>query len=217
VINQVNQSGRKLLCNWAERSRVGSRDDAREIGTEERSRLLMIDARKERHGSVEVADPDLGGARIEVEGAFLLDLGWGVRRGKDFDADLRRASEYERSRDQLGTATAEPGEVHRLNPVGCRNGAFGEWSSLRKELQQKSKHLALAVGVHEARRGCHKDMSMPISLDPVGKLREILVGQDLGPSSQVEPGLRSEIRKLNGDRHATKIHQKRKKRDKDRE
>ena len=40
--------------------------------------MLMIDARKERHGSVEVADPDLGGAGIEVEGAFLLDLGWGV-------------------------------------------------------------------------------------------------------------------------------------------
>jgi hypothetical protein len=177
----------------------------------------MIDARKERHGSVEVADPDLGGAGIEVEGAFLLDLGWGVRWGKDFDADLGRAIEYERSLEQLGTAMAEPGEVHRLNPIGCRSGAFGEWSTHGKELQQKSKHLALAVGVQEARRGRHKDVSMPISLDPVGELREILVGQDLGPSSQVEPRLRSEIRKFNGDRHATKIHQKRKKRDADRE
>jgi len=89
----------------------------------------MINARKEGHGSVEVADPDLGGAGIEVEGAFLLDLGWGVRWGKDFDADLGRASEYERSLEQLGTATAEPGEVYRLNPIGCRNGAFGEWST----------------------------------------------------------------------------------------
>jgi len=177
----------------------------------------MINARKEGHGSVEVADPDLGGAGIEVEGAFLLDLGWGVRWGKDFDADLGRASEYERSLEQLETATAEPGEVHRLNPIGCRNGAFGEWSTHGKELQQTSKHLALAVGVQEARRGRHKDVSMPISLDPVGELREILVGQDLGPSSQVEPRLRSEIRKFNGDRHATKIHQKRKKRDADRE
>jgi hypothetical protein len=161
----------------------------------------MINARKERHGSVEVADPDLGGAGIEVEGAFLLDLGWGVRWGKDFDADLGRASEYEGSLEQFRTATAEPGEVHRLNPVGCRNGAFGERSTLREELQQKSKHLALAVGVHEARRGRHKDMSMPIGLDPVGELREVLVGQDLGPSSQVEPGLRNEIRKLDSDRH----------------
>ena len=113
----------------------------------------MINARKEGYGSVEVADPDLGGAGIEVEGAFLLDLGWGVRWGKDFDADLGRAIEYERSLEQLGTATAEPGEVYRLNPIGCRNGAFGEWSTHGKELQQKSKHLALAVGVQEARRG----------------------------------------------------------------
>jgi hypothetical protein len=95
---------------------------------------LNINARKERHGSVEVADADLGGAGFEVEGAFLLDFGWGVRSGKDFDADLGRASEYEESLEQLGTAMAEPGEVHRLNPVGnmlglvsngfaCRNSA----------------------------------------------------------------------------------------------
>ena len=51
-------------------------------------------------------------------------------------------------------------------------------------------------------------MSMPIGLDPVWELRELLVGQDLGPSSQVEAGLRSEIRKLDSDRHKAKIRQK---------
>jgi hypothetical protein len=104
----------------------------------------MINARKERHRAVEIADPDLGGAGVEVEG---------------------------------------------LQQVG---------------------DLALAVGVGESWRWTHDDMSMPVGLDPVGELSELRVGQDLGPTSQVEPGLRSEIWKLNGDRHARKIHQKRK-------
>ena len=51
---------------------------------------------------------------------------------------------------------------------------------------------------------------MLVGLDAIGELRELGIGQDLGPTSQVEPGLRSEIQKLNADRHARKIHQKRK-------
>jgi hypothetical protein len=66
--------------------------------------------------------------------------------------------------------------------------------------------LALAVRVYEARRRRHKDMSMPIGFDTVRKLREVLVAEDLAPSSQAEPGLRLEIREL--DRHARKIRQK---------
>ena len=181
-----------------------SRDSLWKLRAEDRDGLLMIRTKEKSDRSVEVADPDLGGAGVEVEGAFLLDLGWGIRWGKDFDADLGRASEYEGSLEQLGTAMAEPGEVHCLNPVGCRNGAFGERSTPGEELQQKSKHLALAVGVHEARRGRHKDMSMPIGLDPIWELRELLVGQELGPAGEVEPGLRLNIGQLDGDRHEVK-------------
>jgi hypothetical protein len=79
-----------------------------------------------------------------------------------------------------------------------------------EELQQKSKQLALAIRAYEARRRRHKDMSMPIGFDTVGKLREVLVGEDLAPSSQVESGLRLKIRELNRNRYARKIRQQRK-------
>src|SRR6516225_11539722 len=36
-----------------------------------RARSLMVNGRKERYGALEVADPDLGGSGIEIEGAFL--------------------------------------------------------------------------------------------------------------------------------------------------
>jgi hypothetical protein len=180
------------------------------IGTEGRTRLLMMTTTKERHGAIEVADPDLGGAGVEVEGAFFVHLGLRVRWGKDLDADLGRASEYEGSLDQLWPATVEPGEVDRLNPIGSGYWAFGERSTPREELQQKRKYLALAVGVSESWRWTHDDMSMPVGLDPVGELSELRLGHDLRPTSQIEPGLRSEIRKLNSDRHARKIHNARK-------
>jgi len=177
----------------------------------------MINARKERHGSVEVADPELGGAGIEIEGAFFADLGWGIGWGKDLDADLGRTSEYEGSLQQLEPAAVEPHEVNGFDTVSGGKRAFGESTTVGEEGLQQVGDLALAVGVGESWRLTHDDMSMPIGLDPVGELGEVLVGQDLGPARQVESGLRSEIRKLNGDRHATKIHQKREKRDEDRE
>jgi len=170
----------------------------------------MINARKERHRAVEVADPDIGGAGVEVEGAFFVDLGWGVRRGKDLDADLGRASECEGSLEQLWPATVEPHEVNGFDTVSGGKRAFGESTTVGEEGLQQVGDLALAVGVGESWRWTHDDMSMPVGLDPVGELSELRVGQDLGPTSQVEPGLRSEIWKLNGDRHARKIHQKRK-------
>ena len=114
-----------------------SRNAAGKIGTEERGRLLMINARKERHRAVEVADPDIGGAGVEVEGAFFVDLGWGVRWGKDLDADLGRASECEGSLEQLWPATVEPHEVNGFDTVSGGKRAFGESTTVGKEgLQQ---------------------------------------------------------------------------------
>ena len=49
----------------------------------------MINARKERHGTVEVTDPNLGGAGVKIESAFFVDLSLGVRSGKDLYANRR--------------------------------------------------------------------------------------------------------------------------------
>src|SRR5262245_6438221 len=49
----------------------------------------MINARKERHGAFEVTDPNFGGAGVEIEGAFFVYLGWGIRSGKDLYANRR--------------------------------------------------------------------------------------------------------------------------------
>ena len=51
-------------------------------------------------------------------------------------------------------------------------------------------------------------MPMAISLDAIGDLGEVRVTKNLGPTGQIESGLRSEIWKLDGDRHEGTIRQK---------
>ena len=187
-----------------------SRKAVGKIGTPERARLLMINAGKERHGAVEVADPDFGGAGVEVEGAFFVDLGWGVRWGKDLDADLGRAFEQHEPSEVLCPARSEPGDIDGFDAGSGGNGAFRKNISVREELLQEGTDPDLAVPMKRSWRRSHKEVTVLVGLDAIGELRELGIGQDLGPTTQVERGLRSEIRKLNADRHARKIHQKRK-------
>ena len=51
-------------------------------------------------------------------------------------------------------------------------------------------------------------MPVAISLDAIGELGEVRVTKNLGPTGQIESGLRSEIWKLDGDRHEEMIRQK---------
>jgi hypothetical protein len=166
----------------------------------------MINARKERHRAVEVADPDLGGAGVEVEGAFFVDLGWGVRWGKDLDADFGRASECEGSLEQLWPATVEPHEVNGFDTVSGGKRAFGESTTVGEEGLQQVGDLALAVGVGESWRWTHDDVSVPIGLDPLGECGQSRIGQDFGPPGNVKRGLRLEIWKFDGDGHSGNLH-----------
>jgi hypothetical protein len=178
-----------------------SRNAAGKIGTEERGRLLMINARKERHRAVEVADPDLGGAGVEVEGAFFVDLGWGVRWGKDLDADLGRESECEGSLEQLWPATVEPHEVNGFDTVSGGKRTFGKSTTIGEEGVQQVGDPALAVGVGESWRWTHDDVSVSIGFDSIGEFGQVRIGQDFGPPGNVKRGLSLEIWELDGDGH----------------
>ena len=161
----------------------------------------MIRTKKKSHRTVEVADPDFGGAGIEIEGAFFGDLRCGIRWGKDFDADLWRASEYQGSLEELGPATVEPHKVNRFDTVSGGKRAFRESTTVGEEGLQQVSDLALAVGVGESWRWTHDDVSVSIGLDPIGEFGQARIGQDFGPAGKVKRGLSLEIWKLDGDGH----------------
>jgi hypothetical protein len=166
----------------------------------------MIRTKKKRHGTVEVADPDFGGAGVEVESAFFVDLGCGVRWGKDFDTDFRGTSEKNRILVYLGALVSEPRNVGCLDPIGGRNGAFGESTTVGEEGLQQVGDLALAVGVGESWRWTHDDVSVSIGFDPIGEFGQSRIGQDFGPPGKVKRGLSLEIWKLDGDGHSGNLH-----------
>ena len=161
----------------------------------------MIRTNKKSDRSVEVADPDFGGAGVEVESAFFVDLGWGVRWGKDFDTDFGCTSEKNRILVYLGALVSEPRNVGCLDSIGGRNGAFGERRAVGEQALKKTRDSGLAARVTRSGRWTHDDMSVPIRLDPVGELGELRISHELAPTGEVEGGLRLEIGELNGDGH----------------
>jgi hypothetical protein len=168
----------------------------------------MIGTDKKRHRTVKITDPDLGCAGIEVEGAFFVDFALGVGRGKHFDTDFRCGRENKWALSELGAVATQPGDIYGFDSVCGRYGALRPGPTAGKELNQQSHDVALAIGVDKTWRRSHEDVSVPIGLDPVRKLRQPRVRHDFRPTIQIEPGLRLEIRELDRDRHAANIRQK---------
>ena len=138
----------------------------------------MIRTKKKRHGTVEVADPDLGGVGVEVERAFLANL------------------------EELGPATVEPHEVNGFDTVRGGKRAFHESTTVGEEGLQQVGYLPLAIGVGESWRWTHDDVSVSIGFDPIGEFGQARIGQDFGPPGNVKRGLSLEIWKLDGDGHS---------------
>jgi len=171
----------------------------------------MIGTKKKRNRTVEVADPDLGSAGVEVEGTFFIDLGLGVRWRKDFNTDFGGASENDWLQVEFRPAGVKPSDVEGLHAVSGRNSAFRQGLAVGQELVQKPYNSVLPARMAKTWRRSHQDMSVSIGLDPVRQIRQPGICTDFSPASQVEGSLRLEIRELDGDRHAGKIRQKWKK------
>ena len=161
----------------------------------------MINARKERHGAIQVADPNLDDAGVEVEGPFFVDLGSCVRRRKDLDANIGCADKDDWVLASFRPIRSEPGDIDGSDAACGGDRALRNGFPPGEQLKEQSSYLHLAAAMPRSRWGTHEDAAVLIGLDAIREFRELPVGQDRGPTSQVEPGLRSEVRKLYGNRH----------------
>ena len=169
----------------------------------------MVNARKKRHGTIQVTDPNLGGARVEIECAFFVDFASGIGGGKDFDTDLRGANEDGRFWLILDfkPVRAQPSHIDSLDAVSSRERALCNDETLRKQLGQKIAQGKLSAPVAESWQGSHEDMPVSIGLDSIRQLRQPGIRAEFSPTNQIKTGLRLEIRELDRDRHAGKIRQ----------
>ena len=85
---------------------------------------MLVRTDKKVDGSVEVTDPDLGGAGVEVERALFVDFRWKIGGGNDLDADIWSALEDGELGDVLCPARSEPGDIDGFDAAGGGNGAL---------------------------------------------------------------------------------------------
>ena len=168
----------------------------------------MIGSNEKRHRAVEVADPDLSRAGVEIERPFFGKFRSPIRRGKHLDTDFGCAGEDKGSVPELGSTLGEQGNVDGLDTVSCRERALGQCVTIPKELVKKPDNASLAIGVQKTWWGSHDDTPVSIGLDPVGECGESRICQDFRPACKVQARLRFEVRQLDSDRHAGKIRQK---------
>jgi hypothetical protein len=181
--------------------RSGSGYLVRERRAKNRGKILIIRTNEKDDRSVEVANPDLGRAGIEIEGAFLVDLGGGIRRRKNLDANVRCADKDGRVLTNFGTLRSEPGDIDGSDAGGGGKRALGNGFARGEQLKQQSSNLDLPTPMSRSRWGAHEETSVLIGLDAIRQLGELWIGENVGPAGKVKPGLRLKIRELDRNRH----------------
>ena len=65
--------------------------------------------------ALEVANPYLGGAGVEVQSALFVDFGARIGRGNNLNTDLWCALEEGETANVLGTLRGEPGNIDNID------------------------------------------------------------------------------------------------------
>ena len=145
----------------------------------------MINARKEGHGPVEVAEPDLCGARVEIESAFFGDFSSGVGRGENLDANRSRGGKRGRcigdepgflsisEQDDIGDSDLAVASKHRL--LNC-----GELAGVKavQEIGNSASSLAMV----EARGWRHDELAVGVDLESFRPIGESGIAADFLPA-----------------------------------
>ena len=171
----------------------------------------MINARKERHGAIQVADPNLDGAGVEVEGPFFVDLGSCVRRRKDLDANIGCADKDDWVLASFRPIRSEPGDIDGSDAACGGDRALRNGFPPGEQLKEQSSYLHLAAAMPRSRWGTHEDAAVLIGLDAIRELGELRISKNFLPACEVKARLRFEVRELDCNRHIEKIRQKWKK------
>src|ERR1700738_2898915 len=101
----------------------------------------MIRTDEKRKSAVEVADPELPSAGVEIEGALFVDLGKGIGWGKNLDADLGSALEQGQLADILGARRGESGNVDGFDAAGRGKRALRHNFAGGQQLGEKKAHI----------------------------------------------------------------------------
>ena len=167
---------------------------------------MTIRTNKKSDRSIEVADPNLGRAGIEVEGAFFVDLDRGIRSGKDLYASRRSTGKRGRWISNQPTFLSDGkqddiGDSHLA--VASKDSLLdcGEFAGVK--LIEEIGNSASSLAMVETRGWRHDELAGSVDLEAFGTIGEG------GIAANLEPPFAG--RSLDRDSHTGKIRQKWKK------
>ena len=166
----------------------------------------MIGTNKKGHRAIEVAGPDLGGAGVEIESALFVDLGRGIRSGKDLYTNRRSTGKRGRWINDQPTFLSngkqdDIGDSHLA--IASKDSLLdcGEFAGVK--LIEEIGNSASSLAMVKARGWRHDELAGSVDLEAFGTIGEG------GIAANLEPPFGG--RSLDRDRHAGKIRQKWKK------
>ena len=166
----------------------------------------MIGTNKKGHRAIEVAGPDLGGAGVEIESAFFVDLGRGIRSGKDLYTNRRSTGKRGRWINDQPTFLSngkqdDIGDSHLA--IASKDSLLdcGEFAGVK--LIEEIGNSASSLAMVKARGWRHDELAGSVDLEAFGTIGEG------GIAANLEPPFGG--RSLDLDRHTGKIRQKWKK------
>ena len=168
--------------------------------------MLTIRTNKKGHRTVEVARPNLGRAGVEVEGAFFVDLGRGIRSGKDLYTNRRSTGKRGRWISEQPAFLSGGKQDDIGNPdlaVASKDSLLdcGEFAGVK--LIEEIGNSASSLAMVKARGWRHDELAGSVDLEAFGTIGEG------GIAANLEPPFGG--RSLDRDRHTGKIRQKWKK------
>jgi hypothetical protein len=144
----------------------------------------MIRTKKIIHRSVKVADPDFGGASVEVDGAFLDNLRSSVRWGGDLDANGRGSGKRRRWICEQPAFLSfckqdDVGDSHL--PVASKDSLVDCSEVAGVKLVEEIGDSASSLAVIEARGRGHDKLATRVDLETFGPIGEGGIGADFEP------------------------------------
>lgn len=156
-------------------------------GTKSRSLHRLRGACREKaHRARLGANPDFLCTGVDIKPEFLLHLGIGVARGKDFDADFRRAWKADLIAQLTHAIWRSPGHIGGLHAVRRRAGALSQNAALRQKSSEQVSNFRLAASMSWCGGWAHDDVTVAVSLNSAFELCQFAVVEEFGPSPQIK-------------------------------
>lgn len=135
------------------------------------------------------ANPDFLCTGVDIKPEFLLHLGIGVARRKDFDADFRRTWKADAIAQLTHAIWRSPGHIGGFYTVCGRDRAFCQDATAWQKSSEPASNFRLVASMSWCAGRAHDYVTVAVGLNSAFELCQFAVVEEFGPSPQIKDRL----------------------------